>query len=173
MDALQKNYLLIIGASNKLFFIYDCYIRCCGSESGIRSIFYLRIRDLNVSFFPDNQSVLRIRDVYPVSNKILNYLSSEVIKKILVNFQRIIELFVYGPGIRNKPIPDPGSRGQKGTLSRIRIRIKSIRIRIRGEGGGAGMVADPVPDWTGWLIQRDTDPGYRDQDPRPIYLRAY
>ena len=36
----------------------------------------------------------------------------------------------------NKPIPDPGSRGQKGTLSRIRIRIKSIRIRIRGEGGG-------------------------------------
>jgi hypothetical protein len=38
---------------------------------------------------------------------------------------------------------------------------------------GAGMVADPVPDWTGWLIQRDTDPGYRDQDPRPIYLRAY
>jgi len=78
----------------------------------------------------------RIRDVYPVSNKILNYLSSEVIKKILVNFQRIIELFVYGPGIRNKPIPDPGSRGQKGTLSRIRIRIKSIRIRIRGEGGG-------------------------------------
>jgi hypothetical protein len=115
----------------------------------------------------------RIRDVYPVSNKILNYLSSEVIKKILVNFQRIIELFVYGPGIRNKPIPDPGSRGQKGTLSRIRIRIKSIRIRIRGEGGGAGMVADPVPDWTGWLIQRDTDPGYRDQDPRPIHLRAY
>ena len=80
--------------------------------------------------------VLRIRDVYPVSNKILNYLSSEVIKKILVNFQRIIELFVYGPGIRNKPIPDPGSRGQKGTLSRIRIRIKSIRIRIRGEGEG-------------------------------------
>ena len=40
------------------------------------------------------QPVLRIRDVYPVSNKILNYLSSEVIKKILVNFQRIIELFV-------------------------------------------------------------------------------
>jgi hypothetical protein len=27
-----------------------------------------------------------------------------------------------GPGIRKKPIPDPGSRGQKGTGSRIRIR---------------------------------------------------
>jgi hypothetical protein len=27
-----------------------------------------------------------------------------------------------GSGIRNKPIPDPGSRGQKGTGSRIRIR---------------------------------------------------
>jgi hypothetical protein len=27
-----------------------------------------------------------------------------------------------GSEIRNKPIPDPGSRGQKGTGSRIRIR---------------------------------------------------
>ncbi len=29
---------------------------------------------------------------------------------------------VLGFGIRKKPIPDPGSRGQKGTGSRIRIR---------------------------------------------------
>jgi hypothetical protein len=54
-------------------------------------------------------------------------------KKIRPNFQRIIELFSqilslssqkYGFGIRDpeKPIPDPGSRGQKGTGSRIRIR---------------------------------------------------
>ncbi len=57
-------------------------------------------------------------------------------KKIWANFQRIIELFtqkivtkllkvwVWDPrsGIRKKPIPDPGSRGQKGTGSRIRIR---------------------------------------------------
>jgi hypothetical protein len=27
---------------------------------------------------------------------------------------------VLGSGIRKKPIPDPGSRGQKGTGSRIR-----------------------------------------------------
>jgi hypothetical protein len=103
--------------------------------SGSRTIFGAGSETIFVLYF-SLLTVLRIRDVYPVSNKILNYLSSEVIKKILVNFQRIIELFVYGPGIRNKPIPDPGSRGQKGTLSRIRIRIKSIRIRIRGEGGG-------------------------------------
>jgi hypothetical protein len=57
------------------------------------------------------------------------------------NFQRIIELFTQkivnklskiwvwdpGSGIQDpvsgkKPIPDPGSRGQKGTGSRIRIR---------------------------------------------------
>ncbi len=52
------------------------------------------------------------------------------------HFQRIIELFtqkfvtklskiwVWDPGseTRKKPIPDPGSRGQKGTGSRIRIR---------------------------------------------------
>jgi hypothetical protein len=60
-------------------------------------------------------------------------------KKILSNFQRIIELFtpkivtkisniwVWDPGsgdprsgIRKKHIPDPGSRGQKGTGSQIR-----------------------------------------------------
>jgi hypothetical protein len=54
----------------------------------------------------------------------------------LANFQRIIELitqkivnklskiWVCDPRseIRKKPIPDPGSRGQKGTGSQIRIR---------------------------------------------------
>jgi hypothetical protein len=56
-------------------------------------------------------------------------------KKIWPNFPRIIEVFTqklslssqkYGfgirdprSGIRKKPIPDPGSRGQKGTGSRI------------------------------------------------------
>jgi hypothetical protein len=52
-------------------------------------------------------------------------------KIILANFQRIIELFtqkivnklskiwVGDPGSGKKPIPDPGSRGQKGTGSRI------------------------------------------------------
>jgi hypothetical protein len=64
-------------------------------------------------------------------------------KKLWANFQRIIEHFTQkivtklskiwvwdpgpgirdsGPEIRKKPIPDPGSRGQKGTGSRIRIR---------------------------------------------------
>jgi hypothetical protein len=30
-----------------------------------------------------------------------------------------------GSGIRNKPIPDPGSRGQKGTRFGSRIRIRN------------------------------------------------
>jgi hypothetical protein len=99
--------------------------------------------------------VLRIRDVYPGSriqkqqqkrevkkkldvkpfyvatkfNKIVNYFSFEVLKKkMLANFQRIIELFTkkivkklfkiwsWDPG---SEIRDPGSRGQKGTGSRI------------------------------------------------------
>ncbi len=70
-------------------------------------------------------------------NKIVYYFSFEVLKKkIWANFQRIIELFTKkivkkffkiwswdpGSGIRKKIIPDPGSRGQKGTGSRIRIR---------------------------------------------------
>jgi hypothetical protein len=55
-------------------------------------------------------------------------------KKIWTNFPRIIEdftqkivtkpskIWVWDPGseIRKKPIPDPGSRDQKGTGSRIR-----------------------------------------------------
>ncbi len=73
-----------------------------------------------------------------------NYFSFEVLKKkIWANFQRIIELFTqkivtnlskiwaWDPGseIRDpekKPIPDPGSRGQKGTGSRIRIRNTDV-----------------------------------------------
>ncbi len=63
-------------------------------------------------------------------HKIVHYFSFEVLKKkISANFQRILELFTkklslssqkYGFGIRKKPIPDPGSGGQKGTGSRIR-----------------------------------------------------
>jgi hypothetical protein len=70
-------------------------------------------------------------------HRIANYSSFELLKKkIWANFQRIIELFnqnfvnkfskIWGwdPGseIRDpeKAIPDPGSRGQKGTGSRIR-----------------------------------------------------
>jgi hypothetical protein len=53
-------------------------------------------------------------------------------KKIWANIQRIIELFTqkivtklskiwgWDPGSGKKPIPDPGSGGQKGTGSRIR-----------------------------------------------------
>ncbi len=61
-------------------------------------------------------------------------------KKIWVSFQRIIELFTkellknrgLGSGIRDpgsgkKPILNPGSRGQKGTWSRIRIRYTGWR----------------------------------------------
>jgi hypothetical protein len=72
-----------------------------------------------------------------IFHKIENYFIFEMLKKIIwANFQRIIELFtqkivnklskiwVWDPrsGIRKKPFPDPGSRGQKGTGSWIRIR---------------------------------------------------
>jgi hypothetical protein len=67
-------------------------------------------------------------------HKIKNYFIFEMLKKkIWDNFQRIIELFtqkiviklskiwVWDPrsGIGKKSIPGPGSRGQKGTGSRI------------------------------------------------------
>jgi hypothetical protein len=73
-------------------------------------------------------------------NKIVNYFCFELLKKkIWANFQWIIKLFtkkiikklfkiwswdpgsgIRDPGSGKKPIPDPGSRGQKGTGSRIR-----------------------------------------------------
>ncbi len=64
-------------------------------------------------------------------------------KKIWANFQRTfypknchkaLKNICLGSGIRKKPVPDPGSRGQKGTGSRIRIRIT---------GNGATTV--PIP----------------------------
>jgi hypothetical protein len=78
--------------------------------------------------------------------KIAYYFSFGVLKKkIWANFQRIIEFFnkkivtklskiwVWNPrsGIRKKPIPDPGSRGQKGTRSRIRNTGKKYLFLIK------------------------------------------
>jgi hypothetical protein len=66
-------------------------------------------------------------------------------KKIWANFQRIVEVFtqklsicsqIYGFGIR-----DPGSRGQKGTGSRIR-------------NTGPGRVSDP------YSFDTDPDPAF-------------
>jgi hypothetical protein len=38
---------------------------------------------------------------------------------------------ILGSGIRKKPIPNRGSRGQKGTGSRIRIRNTAFRASFR------------------------------------------
>jgi hypothetical protein len=78
-------------------------------------------------------------------HKIEYYFVFEMInKKIWAKYQRIIEVFtqklvtklskiwVWDPGSGKKPIPDPGSRGQKGTGSRIRIRntgFKKVLLR--------------------------------------------
>ncbi len=67
-------------------------------------------------------------------HKTENYFIFEMLKKkIWANFQRILPkklslssqkygLGIWDPGSGKKPIPDPGSRGQKCTGSRIRIR---------------------------------------------------
>ncbi len=87
-----------------------------------------------------------------------------MLKKIIwANFQRMKDLLPkklskssqeYGfgirdprSGIRKKPIPDPGSRGQKGTGSRIRIRNTESMTRIRIPIGLAlwGKKLDPGP----------------------------
>ncbi len=57
-------------------------------------------------------------------NKIVNYFMFEMLnKKIWANFERMIELFTQKIVTKLSKIWvwDPGSRGQKGTGSRIRI----------------------------------------------------
>jgi hypothetical protein len=88
------------------------------------------------SRIPDPKTATKERGSHKF-HKIANYFSFELLKKkIWANFQRIIELLnqncpissqkyeveIQDPrsGIRKKPIPDPGSRGPKGTGSRIR-----------------------------------------------------
>jgi hypothetical protein len=50
-------------------------------------------------------------------------------------FNMLSNIWVWDPGsgIRKKPIPDPGSRGQKGTGSRIRIRNTGFN-EVSGSG---------------------------------------
>jgi hypothetical protein len=68
-------------------------------------------------------------------HKIVHYFSFEMLKKKNLgqfsknyrtfypkNCHQTLKSMYLGSGIRKKPIPDPGSRGQKGTGSRIRIR---------------------------------------------------
>jgi hypothetical protein len=67
-----------------------------------------------------------------------------------------------GSGMRKKPIPDPGSRGQKGTGSRIRIR--NTGCFVRDDDACANIVdrvADPnfsIPD-PGSRVKKIPDPG--------------
>jgi hypothetical protein len=94
-----------------------------------------RIPDPKTATKERGEKKLDVKPFYVATkfNKIVN----EVLKKkIWANFQRIIELFTkkivkkllkiwsWDPGSGKNPfqIPDPGSRGQKGTGSRIRIR---------------------------------------------------
>ena len=75
-----------------------------------------------------------------------NFPKFKIILLILANSQRIFGVFSqkYGLGtgirdlgseIQKKPIPDPGSRSQKGTRSRIRIRNTGV---YQGCGYGSG-----------------------------------
>ncbi len=120
------------------FFPY--YYQCCGSGM------FIPDPDFYPSRIPDPKSATKERGkkicchTFLCSHKfhkIEYYFSFELLKKIIwAIFQRIIALFtqkivtklskiwVWDPrsGIRKKPIPHPGSRGQKGTGSRIQIR---------------------------------------------------
>jgi hypothetical protein len=66
-----------------------------------------------------------------------------------------------GSGIRKKPIPDPGSRGQKSTGSRIR-NTENLSITLTWIWIRAGSVfskdLDPDPDLIRTVFSKDLDP---------------
>jgi hypothetical protein len=105
----------------------------------------LQIRDVHPGSRTQKQqkrgmkkNVLSYPGTFYVATKIVNYINFEQVKKkVWAYLQRIIEVLPktvpvhlkYGfgiryprSGIRKKPILDAGSRGQKGTGSRIGIR---------------------------------------------------
>ncbi len=82
-------------------------------------------------------------------------------KKIWSNFQRIIELFIQKivTKLRKKPIPDPGSRGNKGTGSRIRIRNTAFYTRQGGRLSGGS--------WKHFIRQSKIEPELRHPPSKP------
>jgi hypothetical protein len=82
-------------------------------------------------------------------------------KKMWANFQRIIELFTQnivtklpkiwvsdpGSGIRKKPIPDPGSSGQKGTGSRIRPQHCFMQLLYNNQCCGSALASMRIRIW--------------------------
>ncbi len=101
----------------------------------------------------------RIRDVYPGSWILIfthpgSRISDPGSKNSTVPKERVKKNFQYalkymglgsgirdqGSGIRKKPIPDPGSRGLKGTGSRIRIRNTVLDSVISRNGAFIGPV---------------------------------
>jgi hypothetical protein len=79
----------------------------------------------------ENNSLSYLFCSHKFHKTVFNLIFEMLKKKIWANFQRFIELFTQkivtklskiwvwelGSGIREKPIPDPGSSGQKGTAS--------------------------------------------------------
>jgi hypothetical protein len=57
----------------------------------------------------------------PIFKELQNFLPKDV--------KKLFKIWSWDPksGIRKKPIPDPGSRGKKGTGSRIRIRNTAFK----------------------------------------------
>jgi hypothetical protein len=85
-----------------------------------QSVSFLNIKKINLiesnKKIYGSHAVLQIRDVYPGSRI------------------RIFSTRIHIKELKFLPIPDPGSRGQKGTGSRIRIRNTSLMSTIRFRG---------------------------------------
>jgi hypothetical protein len=120
-----------------------------------------RIPDPKTATKERGEKKLDVKPFYVATkfNKIVNNFSFEVLKKKNLgqfsknyrtfyqkNCQKALQRMVLGSGIRKKHIPDPGSRGQKGTGSRIRdgfgstffgcpgsVPVFRMRIRIKCE----------------------------------------
>ncbi len=121
--------------------------QCCGSGMFIPDpdFYPPRIPDLGSRILDPGSKNSNKREGWKKISQNWTFINFwNVYEKIWANFQRTIVLFTqklslcsqkYGfgirdPGIRKKPIPDPGSRGQQSTGSRIRIRNTGLNLIV-------------------------------------------
>ncbi len=97
------------------------------------AVLRIRIRDPAVpgsNFFPSRIRIPDPNRLHPGSRILIKefmYLNPNKSKKMVSKLWSGLFIPDPGSGCWLSPIPDPGSRGQKGTLSRIRIRNTGIR----------------------------------------------
>jgi hypothetical protein len=134
-----------------IFFHHRSHIRIFPSQIPDPN-FSIQIPDPNFSI-PDPNFASRIR-IFPSGSDFFHPGSAS---KNFNPKKRFLSSRKYDPGCSSQiripdsdflPIPDPGSRGQKGTRSGIPIRNTGYKVEESGDGKGVGREMRRYIDWS-------------------------